>query len=72
MPQFRNISPEDLMVPVGNRWVKVPVGGVIDVPNPTTYYQTGEQGEVALFEVVGKTASKAKAKGSESNDEEGK
>lgn len=74
MPTFRNISPEAIVVPIANRWVKVPAGGVIDVPNPTTYWQTGDQGEVAIFEVVGKTAGKAKTKGSEtvSNDEEGK
>jgi hypothetical protein len=61
MPQYRNISPDDLVVPMGNRWVKVPVGGVINVPDSDPcYWQTGEQGEQAIWEL----ADKAKAKGS--------
>ncbi len=68
MPQYRNISPDDLMVPDGHRWVKVPVGGVINVPNPDTYWQTGEQGEVALWEIADK-ATKAKGSATASTDE---
>lgn len=72
MPTFRNISNEDIVVPIGGRWVKVPVGGVIDVPNPVTYWQTGDEGEEAIFEVVGKAKPKAKGSETVSNDEEGK
>ena len=61
MPQYRNISPDDLVVPVGNRWVKVPVGGVINVPDsdPATGRPV-RQGEQTIWELADKAKAKAR------------
>jgi len=72
MPTFRNISPDDLTIPIAGRWVKVPVGGVVTVAKPDTYWQTGDQGEVPLFEIVGEPAAKVKGSPSGTTSTEGK
>lgn len=52
--RYRNISGQDLHVSVpGKGLVGVRNGEVIDIPDtPGFYVQTGETGEMPLFEVV--------------------
>ena len=70
MPTFRNISNDDLVVQDGHRWLKVPVGGTVEVPKPGTYWQTGDTGEEPLWEVVGASPkSKGSAKATPSSND---
>lgn len=51
--RYRNISDSDKTVHVGGRYQLVPIGGEIEAGDTGTYWQTGEQGETPLWEVVG-------------------
>lgn len=67
MKKLRNISGEDLIIEIRGRWQKVANGGLVTVPDDkNTYWQTGEQGEEALWEIV----PDAKTKGSLTKKEE--
>lgn len=50
---YRNISDSDKTVFVGGRYQRVNVGEQITTNDTGTYWQTGEQGETPLWEVVG-------------------
>ncbi len=50
---YRNISDSDKTVFVGGRYQRVNVGEQITTTDTGTYWQTGEQGETPLWEVVG-------------------
>lgn len=50
---YRNVSDSDKTVFVGGRYQRVNVGEQITTSETGTYWQTGEQGEEALWEVVG-------------------
>lgn len=53
MAKFRNISGEALWVDLGNGAMpKVEPGEVIDFPASDRYIQTGETGEIPLWEAV--------------------
>lgn len=50
---YRNVSDSDKSVFVGGRYQLVKVGEQIEAGDTGTYWQTGEQGEEAIWEVVG-------------------
>jgi hypothetical protein len=55
MAQFRNITDDDLWVATPEGLVKVESDAILTVSDEyaaLVYFQTGETGEVALFEVV--------------------
>lgn len=54
MAKYRNITGEDRWVQLPSRLVKVPAGGIFDAEDCTYYFQTGDTGEQALFQLVGK------------------
>ncbi len=59
MPKYRLLSDEGRHVDVGGRTVWVEPGDVVDIPDDGRYVQTGETGEVPLFEHVNPTPKKA-------------
>ena len=50
---YRNVSDGDKTVFVGGRYQRVNVGEQITTDDTGTYWQTGEQGEDPIWEVVG-------------------
>lgn len=60
MAKYRNISKTDLHVATNAGWTEVKAGALFEGAEDL-YYQTGDQGETALFEAVDKDA-KALAK----------
>lgn len=50
---YRNVSDSDKSVYVQGRYQLVKVGEQIEAGDTGTYWQTGEQGEEAIWEVVG-------------------
>jgi len=61
MAQYRNVTDEDLWVSTPDGLVKVESDAILTVSDEyaaSVYFQTGETGEVALFEVVASTTAK--------------
>ena len=50
---YRNVSDSNKSVFVGGRYQLVKVGEQIEAGDTGTYWQTGDQGEDAIWEVVG-------------------
>jgi hypothetical protein len=60
--KFRNISNDTLWVDLGNgQFPKVEPGEIVDIDDSVRYVQTGESGEVAIWERVAPPASVKKS-----------
>jgi hypothetical protein len=61
MAQFRNITDDDLWVATPDGLVKVESDAILTVSDEyaaSVYFQTGDTGEVALFEAVASSTAK--------------
>lgn len=54
MAKYRNITGQELWVQVGPQLRKIPPAGIFDDEDCGQYFQTGDTGEIPLFERVGK------------------
>jgi hypothetical protein len=62
VPKYRNVSGETLWVDLGNgQFPKVEDGDIVEIPSDDRYVQTGETGEIPLWEPVAPAVSTKKS-----------